>query len=169
MTKQVQQILGTVKAFDSENRSVDYLMLEWHETTKRIFRKKTNGGIEIAAKFLGTEHRLQKDDVLFADEQRLVVVDILPCDCLVIRFADALQLANICYEIGNKHLPLFMQDGMLLTPADKPVMRLLKAQGYEVEEAKRQLLHPLKTTVAPHASESSSLFSKIMKLTAADE
>jgi len=169
MTKQVQHIQGTINEIDAGNRNIEYLLMEWHETTKRIFRKKTESGLEIAAKFLGAEHRLQQGDVLLADEQRLVVVDIIPCDCLVIHFADALQLASICYEIGNKHLPLFMQDGMLLTPADKPLMRLLKAQGYEVEESNRQLLHPLKTTVAPHGSESSSLFSRIMKLSAADE
>ena len=64
------------------------------------FQKKINGGIEIAAKnFLEQKHRLQQGDVLLADEQRLVVVDIIPCDCLSDPFADALQLASICY--GN--------------------------------------------------------------------
>ncbi|MEI9933713.1 MAG: hypothetical protein WDM71_02420 [Ferruginibacter sp.] len=37
--------------------------------------------------------------------------------------------------------------------------------GYDVEQAKRKLINPLKTTVAPHDNSSDTLFSKIMKLT----
>jgi urease accessory protein len=75
------------------------------------------------------------------------------------------EMASVCYEIGNKHLPLFYEDECLLVPLDIPLMRLLSAQGYDVKEEKRKLLQPLKTTVSPHGDSNSSLFSKIMKLT----
>jgi len=75
-------------------------------------------------------------------------------------------MASVCYEIGNKHLPLFYQDEALLIPLDIPLLRLLTAQGYEVKEEKRKLLQALKTTVSPHGEAANeTLFSKIMKLT----
>jgi urease accessory protein len=73
------------------------------------------------------------------------------------------EMASICYEIGNKHLPLFYADDELLIPFEVPIFRLLTAQGFLVKQEDRQLLQPLTTTVTPHGSE--SLFSKIMKLT----
>ncbi|MFD0779358.1 hypothetical protein ACFQZF_13675 [Flavobacterium myungsuense] len=50
-----------------------------------------------------------------------------------------------------------------------PLYKLLITQGYIVKQEQRQLLQPLKTTVAPHGSTNDSLFSKIMKLTAHHE
>jgi urease accessory protein len=77
------------------------------------------------------------------------------------------EMASICYEIGNKHLPLFYENDELLVPFELPLFRLLEAQGYDVKQDKRKLLQPLKTTVSPHAHPGGeTLFSKIMKLTA---
>ena len=75
------------------------------------------------------------------------------------------EMASVCYEIGNKHLPLFYEEESLLVPFDAPLMRLLQAQGYDISKEERKLLQPLKTTVAPHSDGNNSLFSKIMKLT----
>jgi urease accessory protein len=78
-------------------------------------------------------------------------------------------MASVCYEIGNKHLPLFYESDELLVPFELPLFRLLSAQGYDVKQEERKLLQPLKTTVSPHEHGGSSLFSKIMKLTTSNE
>ena len=76
-------------------------------------------------------------------------------------------MASVCYEIGNKHLPLFYEADQLLVPFEMPLYKLLSAQGYIIIKEKRKLLKPLKTTVSPHSGGTNdSLFSKIMKLTA---
>jgi urease accessory protein len=74
-------------------------------------------------------------------------------------------MASVCYEIGNKHLPLFYEKDELLVPFEMPLFRLLSAQGYIIKQDKRKLLQPLKTTVAAHAHGNNSLFSKIMQFT----
>jgi urease accessory protein len=162
----IQKKIGRLSSFEMDGRNIDWLPLEWYEARKRILRKKTQLGKDISIKFLNENPDLSEGDILFTDDRVVIAVSILPCDCIVVHPTNMFQMASVCYEIGNKHLPLFYEAEALLIPADKPLLRLLLAQGYEVKEEKRKLLHPLKTTVAPHGDGSSqTLFSKIMKLT----
>ncbi len=162
----VQNKIGNISTFEINQRMVDYILLEWYETRKRILRKKTQSGKEISLKFLNENPGLTEGDVLFADDTFVVAVSILPCDCIAAQPKNMFEMASVCYEIGNKHLPLFYDQDQLLTPFELPLYKLLQAQGYEVKKESRKLLQPLKTTVAPHEEGSSdTLFTKIMKLT----
>ena len=161
----IQQKKGNINAININNRCIDWLPMEWYETSKRILRKKTQSGNDIALKFLNNNPALTQGDVLYEDDTIIVAVDILPCDVLVIKPTNLFEMASVCYEIGNKHLPLFFEKEELLVPFEMPLYRLLSAQGYAIKQDKRKLLYPLRTTVAPHAHSSSSLFSKIMQFT----
>jgi urease accessory protein len=162
----VQNKIGNLSNFEINQRRVDYILLEWHEARKRILRKTTQSGKEISTRFLNENPELTEGDILFEDDTEIIVVTILPCNCIVIHPKNMFEMASACYEIGNKHLPLFYEAEALLIPSDLPLLKLLSAQGYDVKEEKRKLLQPLKTTVSPHGDASSStLFSKIMKLT----
>jgi urease accessory protein len=167
----IQQKLGHLDAIDPGHRTIDWLPLEWFETSKRIMRKRTQSGQEIALKFLAENPQLTQGDVLYEDAQTLIVVEVLPCDVLVIRPKSMYEMASVCYEIGNKHLPLFFDDNTLLAPYDAPLFRLLTASGYVVEQQQRKLVQPLRTTVSPHGhtGSSDSLLSKILKLTTPSE
>lgn len=162
----IREKLGKLNSYDTATKSIDHLCLEWYEKSKRILHKRTVQGKEVVLKFLKESPELQQDDVLYEDEQCLIVVQILSCDVLVIQPKSMYEMALACYEIGNKHLPLFYQDEELLIPYEAPLHRMLQAIGFQCEVQVRQLLHQLKTTVAPHAhAGGSSLFSKILQLT----
>ena len=160
----VREKKGNINSTNSSNKTVDWLPLEWFETNKRIMRRKTINGIEISLKFLKENAALTQGDILFEDEHSIIAVEVLPCDCLIIKPKNMFEIASICYETGNKHLPLFMENDELLVPFENPLHRLLLAQGYDVTKENRKLVQPLKTTVAPHGNNSETLFSKIMKL-----
>ena len=161
----VQKKIGNINYNTIDSKAIDWLQLEWHETRKRILRKQTVSGKEVAIKFLNENPDLMEGDILFEDDNNIIAVSVLPCECIVIKPTNMFEMASICYEIGNKHLPLFYEEESLLVPFDTPLMRLLSAQGYEVKKEERKLLQPLKTTVSPHSDSNNSLFSKIMKLT----
>jgi len=161
----IQQKIGQLDSFDTNGREIDFLFLEWYEARKKILIKLTTGGIEISLKFLNESTVHTEGDVLFADDSSIIAVSILPCDCIVIQPATMFEIASVCYDIGNRHLPLFYDAEELLVPFEKPLYSLLKAQGYSVKQESRKLLQLLKTTVAPHTGSSDSLFKKIMKLT----
>ncbi|OCX54875.1 urease accessory protein UreE [Mucilaginibacter sp. PPCGB 2223] len=164
----VQEKKGNIESTDIGNRTIDYLALEWFETQKRIMHKHSQAGIEVAIKFLGGGQNLTQGDILFMDDKTVIAVDILPCEVIVIRPKNMFEMASVCYEIGNKHLPLFYDNEDVLVVFDAPLFRLLSASGYDVSQDNRKLLNPLKTSVAAHGHNGGpgeSLFSKIMKLT----
>ncbi|HWK03941.1 MAG TPA: urease accessory protein UreE [Puia sp.] len=167
----IQEKLGTIQSFAVGDRVVDPVGVEWHETGKRILRKTTGGGREIVLKFLRESPALAEGDVLYEDGACVVVVEIMPCSVLVIRAASFHAVASVCYEIGNKHLPLYYEEAELLAPYEAPLFRMLVAGGYDVRQEERKLLYPLKTTVAAHAHAGGggTLFSKILQLTTKPE
>ena len=164
----VKEKIGNIELFAINNRNIDYVLLDWYETNKRILHKKTVLGREIRMKFLQENPQLAVGDIIYEDDFGLVAVDINECDTIVIRPRSMYEMAAICYEIGNKHLPLFYQEDEILVAFDAPLFDLLTKGGYAVEKAMRKLVKPLKTTVSPHGG-SNSLFNRIMKLTSDTE
>ena len=161
----VKEKIGNLELFAINNRNIDYVLLDWYETNKRILHKKTILGRDISMKFLNENPQLGVGDIVYEDDFSLIAIDIKECDAIVIRPASMYEMAAVCYEIGNKHLPLFYQDEEIVVAYEVPLFALLSAGGYNIEQAKRKLIQPLKTTVTPHGSSSNSLFNRIMKLT----
>lgn len=160
----IKEKIGNLDLFAVNNRNIDTLLLDWFETNKRILHKKTTMGKDISMKFLNENPALIVGDIIYEDDFSIITIDIKECDALVILPRTMLEMAAICYEIGNKHLPVFYQEQEILVAYEPPLFKLFTAAGYMVEQAKRKLVNPIKTTVAPHGGGSSSLFSKIMKL-----
>ena len=160
----VKEKIGNLELFAVNNRNIDYVLLDWYETNKRILHKKTLLGREISMKFLNENPQLGVGDIIYEDDFGLVAVDIKECEAIVIRPRSMYEMASVCYEIGNKHLPLFYQDEEILVAYEAPLFKLLSVGGFAITQQKKKLTRPLKTTVTPHGN-SNTLFSKIMKLT----
>ncbi|RAJ10898.1 urease accessory protein [Chitinophaga skermanii] len=161
----IREIVGHVLNIDISNRTQDILDIEWYETTKRIARRTTRNGQDIALKLLQEKMRLQDGDILHMDEQQVIIIHIKPCEVLRIAPVNMREMAAICYEIGNKHLPLYIEGEALLIPYEAPIDRWLQASGYNAEKTTTQLLHPLQTSVTPHGNDT-SLFTKILQFAA---
>lgn len=162
----IKEKIGNLGFFALYNRKIDYLLLEWYETNKRILHKKTVAGVEVVMKFLNENQQLAEGDVIYEDDFSLIAIEIKECETLIIRPKTMFEMASVCYEIGNKHIPVFYHQEELLVAYEAPLHTLLSAAGYEVAQGKRKLANPLKSSVAPHGHNSQgSLFSKIMKFT----
>jgi urease accessory protein len=146
----VQNKIGHLSAFEVQNRTVDVVELKWFELSKRILLKTTKLGTEIAIQFLDKNPQHTQGDILFANDNTIIVVEVADCDCIIIHPKNVWEVAAISYEIGNMHLPLFVEGALLLTPFENPLFNLLHIQGYDVQQQVRKLLYPLKSTVAPH-------------------
>ena len=165
----IQQKSGNILIDSVGHKNIDWLPLQWFETNKRIQRKHTASGLELSLKFLNENPHLTQGDILFQDDNTIIAVEVIPCDCMVICPENMFQMASVCYEIGNKHLPLFFDNNQLLVPFEMPLFNLFTAQGYTIKQEQRKLLQPLKTTVSAHAHSGDTLFTKIMKLTNSNE
>lgn len=126
----INETIGNISQYPTIEKQIDYLDLEWFECTKRIQRKKTRSGIEIAIKFLKEGQRLREGDILFEDEEKIIAVNVLETDAIVMNPHSMMEMGTICYEIGNKHIPLFIQNGKVLLPFEMPIFRWLDAAGF---------------------------------------
>jgi urease accessory protein len=160
----IQEKIGNLADFDARDRTIDYLPIEWYESAKRIQRKPTRAGRDLALRFLKECPALADGDILFADDQLIIAVEILPCDVMTIRMTTPSAIAAACYEIGNRHLPLFLEENELLAPFEEPLFRWLTANGYNPGREERKLRYPLRSTITAH-DHGSSLFSRIIQLT----
>ncbi|MCT2561742.1 urease accessory protein UreE [Chryseobacterium herbae] len=163
----INQTIGNL-AENPSAKHIDYLDLEWFETTKRIQRKKTRLGTDIAIKFLREGQRLREGDILFEDEENIIAVNVLETEAIMMSPDSLLEMGTVCYEIGNKHIPLFIQEDKVLLPFEMPMFRWLEASGFKPEKQTVKLLNLLKSNVEPHGHGSlgSSIFNKILKMAA---
>lgn len=146
----VEQIVGTLHEMEPAGRAIETFQIEWYEAGKRIQRKRTDAGSEIAIRFLKEGQRLNQGDILFMDDRRVIVVDVLPCDAIKIKPRSLLEMGSVCYEIGNKHLPVFIQNDEVLIPFENPIYKWLSAMGYSTERVTTKLLNIVNAAVEPH-------------------
>ena len=104
----IKEILGNKSNMDLANLEIDILELEWFETSKRIQSKSTNSGIQVSIKFLKEGQHLSHDDVLFKDNKKAIIINIRECETIVVAPTSLLEMGTVCYEIGNKHAPIFI-------------------------------------------------------------
>ena len=162
----INEAIGNLSNYSEAEKSIDYLDLEWFEATKRIQRKKTRQGEDIAVKFLREGQRLREGDILFENEKKIIAVNILETEAILMSPLSLLEMGTVCYEIGNKHIPLFIQNNKVLLPFEMPMYRWLEASGFNPERQFVKLMNLLKSNVEPHGHGSlgSTIFTKILKI-----
>ncbi|TYZ26841.1 urease accessory protein UreE [Selenomonas caprae] len=90
-------------------QTVDCLPLDYLQAQKRILRGKTNGGVDVAIRLTEEAQKrgLHHGDILYRDETYVIAIEILPEASLRVKPRDAMELARFCYEVGNRHAPLY--------------------------------------------------------------
>ncbi|PSL27048.1 urease accessory protein UreE [Chitinophaga ginsengisoli] len=161
----IEKIEGNVVNGSAAQRVIDPLLLEWFETGKRLLRRHTQGGQEVALRFMREAPMLQQGDIVWMDDKKAIAIDIIPAAAIVLQPVTMKDMATVCYEIGNKHLPLFLEGNEVLVPYEEPLFRWLEAKGHHPMKEQRRLTNMLRSNIIPHEHGSSgSLFSKIMQL-----
>src|SRR6266404_6062625 len=135
----IKEKSGNIYSAFNHERDIDILLIEWHEARKRILHKQTIRGQDVTIKFLSENPDFKDGDILWQDENTIIAVEIKPCECIVITPESMLQASSVCYEIGNRHLPLFYEGVELLIPYDVPLYNLLRVLGYPIRVEDRKL------------------------------
>lgn len=145
----VKNILGNINNSEIGTKYIDEVAIEWYEVDKRILKKQSKKGMEVGIK-LEKPYKLQDGDILFFDEKEILIVSIIPCDTISIIPESMKAMGKICYEIGNKHIPLFFHDDEILVNYDEPLMKLLEKQGFNPKKAVRKLVNGLEQHCHSH-------------------
>ncbi len=138
----VERVLYNIKDIDLEKLEVDFVDIEWYEVQKKILRKLSSNGIEIGIRNSNGE-ALREGDVLWQEGNKVLVVRIPYCDCIVLKPQNMYEMGKTCYEMGNRHAPLFIEGDELMTPYDEPLMQALIKCGLLPYKKSCKLTTPL--------------------------
>lgn len=156
----ITQIIANLNTTDIDysQHQIDYIELEWFELTKRILRKTSLHNQELGINMSESGFSFHDQDILFVDETRVIAIKVLPTQAIAITAANNHETARICYELGNRHAPVFYAEddhNILLVPFDQPMLVLLTKLGVTTQVVHARLVYPLshKTNSHAHAHE----------------
>lgn len=123
-----EKILGTLEDEPFCGLRVDYVDIEWHEAFSRLHRKTSSEGEDVGIR-MGNDiltTGFHQDDVIYADGQKVIAVNIPPCEAIraVVRQDHPHQIAKLCYEVGNTHTTMFRGEDAFTfyAPYHEPLM-----------------------------------------------
>ncbi len=150
-----EKVLGNIYTDNLPIENIDYVDIEWHETYKKLHKKTSRNGVEVAVR-LDNEILLKglKDgDVLWYEGNSAVVVNIPEFQVIIID-CDHHQIPKVCYEIGNRHASLFYGEGhhQFITPYTQPMAEMLEKIGAKIQVTtmKVDLNKSISSTVNSH-------------------
>ncbi|WP_028782271.1 urease accessory protein UreE [Thalassobacillus devorans] len=136
----IENIITNVK--DMENKLEDYhiekVYLESSDLLKRIQRVTTDHNREIGIR-LKDNQELHVGDVLYQDDDNLIVIDVLPEELLVILPRSLKEMGDIAHQLGNRHLPAQFEEDSMIVQYDYLVEELLSSQGIPFTRKKRKV------------------------------
>lgn len=133
----IEHIVGNIKDIDATHLEIDEVQIDWYNTRKKIARLNSKNG-EVLAMRLATipQCGLSNGDILFLDNQKAIIISIIPTWVLCMNPANWEDMIRLCYEIGNLHMPLFFdKDRMeIQTPFEEPLQMILQKQHISFEK-----------------------------------
>lgn len=128
---------------DVDKRHMEKVYMESPDLMKRIQRVKTDHDREFGIR-LAEPKDLKVGDVLFMDDDNMVVVDIHSDDLIVISPRDMNEMGTIAHLLGNRHLPAQFSEDDMLVQYDYLVEELLAEKGIPFERETRKVTEPFR-------------------------
>ena len=122
-----EKILGRTDQMDLSGYQLDYVNIEWYEAFKKIHKKVTDKGEEVGIRLDDSvlTRGLYEGDILYLDKERALVVHTPKCMVIRVKVDEnhPHMAAKVCYEIGNRHAPLFYgeEENTFNTPETEPM------------------------------------------------
>ena len=150
MLKIVEQPLGNIAAFSVGKRDIERVAVSSDDLAKRILRLEIRGG-SLGLR-LG-EASLRDGDVVYADDERVVVVAVDPDDVLAVRPRSSTEAFELGHALGNRHTPAQLVDGEIVVAYDPLIEALLRERGAHYRREQRRLAQPFRPAHAAHGHE----------------
>ena len=153
-----EKILGKTGEPEFAGKKVDCVDIHWDEAFKKLDRKVSQGGTERGIRLDDSvlTRGLNQDDVLAVEGDTVYAVNIPPCEAILVH-VDAHHphmVAKVCYEIGNRHAPLFWgeEENSFVTPYNEPMKVMLeKLHGVTVQVKETKLDFDRRISASVHS------------------
>jgi urease accessory protein len=131
---------------------VDYVDIGWDEC-RSLLKKRSRGGEEVRVLLDRTE-RLRHGDVLLETAERAIVINVQPCEVIVVRAGTPQQIAELAFDLGNLHWPVQVTETEVIFLEDEAAMKAVQELGLPfTREARRFEPLPVLVTLGASLSE----------------
>lgn len=138
----VEKIIGNIKDVEIQ-KQLEWVELEWEELNKRILRKKTDKGTDIAIS-LAKDESLHDGDILYENDNIQIVVRTKLEDVFVVSPKTMKEMGKAAFEIGNRHTPCLIEGNEIIVRYDHTLEKLLDEVGVSYERSERRFKEPFK-------------------------
>lgn len=121
----LDKILGNIKDMEEIHCHVERIYLESDELLKRVLRVTSDHGHEYGIS-LPKGSEMRDGDILFNDGHNMVVISVKEDDVIVITPRDINEMGEVAHNLGNKHLPVQIEDGKIIIQYDYLVEKFLQ-------------------------------------------
>ena len=104
------------------------IAFDWFETDKKRMRRVAEDGTEFGIMVGKT---IKDGDVLAETEDKRYFARIKTAQLIEIPVDSMKEMGRLCFELGNRHLSLKVENDRVLVPYDHPTMEYTKKIGYE--------------------------------------
>ncbi len=130
----IEKILGNIH-MEKRAETVVSVPFDWFEVDKKRIKKVAKDGTELGVL---VEAVLKDGDILAEKDERLYVCEILPSPLTKISVQTMQEMGRLCFELGNRHLSLKIEEHAVLVPYDKPTFLHLQKLGFNVQEVQEK-------------------------------
>ena len=121
----LDKILGNIKDMEDIHCHVERIYLESDELLKRVLRVTSDHGHEYGIS-LPKGSEMRDGDILFNDGHNMVVISVKEDDVIVITPRHINEMGEVAHNLGNKHLPVQIEDGKIIIQYDYLVEKFLQ-------------------------------------------
>ncbi|UOQ94746.1 urease accessory protein UreE [Halobacillus shinanisalinarum] len=139
----IQKVVGNIDGEKTVSKRLEWVELDWEELNKRILRKTTDQGTDVAIS-LEQEQPLQFGDLIFEDEERQIAVRTKLEEVIVIRPKTITEMGKAAFELGNRHTPCLIDESEIIVRYDHTLGKLLDEVGVGYERSERRFKQPFK-------------------------
>lgn len=122
-----ERTLGNINNIKTDDKIIN-VPFEWFEVEKKRIAKIADDGTEIGV--ICTGDVLNDGDILAKQDNKMYVVQIKPSHLIKIDVTSMKEMGRLCFELGNRHLSLKIEENSVYIPYDEPTFLYLKKLGF---------------------------------------
>ncbi|TWI59690.1 urease accessory protein UreE [Halalkalibacter nanhaiisediminis] len=138
----IKQVIGHLESFKHEVTMIEWVELDWEELNKRILRKKTDKGREIA--IVLDEQGLTSGDILFHEPGCTIAIRTKLEPAYVIQPKSMHDMGKVAFELGNRHTPCILENNEIIVRYDKTLEVIFHETGVPYVQTEKRFNQPFK-------------------------
>lgn len=139
----IHEVIRNVDNEEEESKQREWIELDWEELNKRILRKTTDQGTDVAIS-LEEDQPLRFGDLLHEDEKRQIAVRTKLEPVIIARPQSITEMGKAAWEIGNRHTQCLIHENEIVVRYDHTLEELLDKVGVAYEQSERRFKQPFK-------------------------